>query len=72
MLFKPDEYGLFYIMAGLGSLGQILNIDMSGATNLLPPFFKLKLPVQIGLGVWLWWATKEDPKPDQKMRKRKT
>jgi len=61
------------IMAGLGSLGQILNIDMSGATNLLPPFWvKLKLPVQIGLGIWLWWATKEDSKPDKKMRKRKT
>ena len=61
------------IMAGLGSLGQILNIDMSGATNLLPPFWvKLKLPVQIGLGIWLWGATKEDSKPNQKMRKRKS
>jgi len=55
------------ITAALGSLGQILNINMDGATNLLPPFWvKLKLPVQIGIGVWLWWATKEGSEPDKK------
>lgn len=57
------------ITAALGSLGQILNINMDGATNLLPPFWvKLKLPVQIGIGVWLWWATKEGSEPDKKRK----
>ena len=59
------------ITASLGTIGQILNLDVNEVTNLLPPFWvKLKLPVQIGIGVWLWWATKEDPKPIEK-RKRK-
>ena len=58
MLFKQSrrlvKWPLLAIIitAALGSLGQILNINMDGATNLLPPFWvKLKLPVQIGIGV---------------------
>jgi|GEM_PF-6231663 len=58
------------ITASLGTIGQILNLDVSAATNLLPPFWvKLKLPVQIGIGVWLWWATKEDSKPKEKRKR---
>ncbi len=57
------------IVAALGTLGQIFNLDVNGATNLLPPFWvKLKFPIQIGLGVWLWWATKEGPEPDKKRK----
>ncbi len=55
--------------SSLGTLSQILNLDLNEATNLLPPFWvKLKLPVQIGIGIWLWWATKEDPKPKEKRK----
>ncbi len=47
--------------AALGTLGQISNLDVNGSLNVLPPFWiKLKLPIQIGIAIWLWWATRDD------------
>lgn len=59
------------ITAALGTLSQIFNLDVNVATNLLPPFWvKLKLPIQIGIAVWLWWATKDDTQPVNKKKRK--